>query len=120
MDEYRRYERLARELKRAGCGEIAKEVRGWHMFGQAELEELEKQVVVGACHTHDEYDHIKGELIRIFGGKGKKEPNNWLERGKIQKEREQGERGGGCYVCGEGDHWARECNKKKDLEKKDT
>ena len=37
--------------------------------------------------------------------------NNWLERGKIQKERKQGERGLGCYVCGEGDHWARECKK---------
>ena len=37
MEEYiRRYERVARELKRAGGGEIAKEVQGWHLLGQAE------------------------------------------------------------------------------------
>ena len=58
-----------RELKRARGGKIAKEVKGWHLLGQAELEELEEQVVMGACHTHDEYDHIKGELIQIFGSK---------------------------------------------------
>ena len=29
-------------------------------------------MVVGACDTQDGYDHIKGELIQIFGDKGKK------------------------------------------------
>ena len=27
---------------------------------------------MGACDTQDGYDHIKGELIQIFGDKGKK------------------------------------------------
>ena len=28
--------------------------------------------MVGACHSQEGYDHIKGELMRIFGDKGKK------------------------------------------------
>ena len=64
--------RVARELKRAGGVKIAEEVRGWHLLRQAGLEELEEQMVVGACHTQDGYDHIKGELIRIFGTKERK------------------------------------------------
>ena len=43
------------------------------MLGQAGLEELEEQVVVGECYTQEGYNHIKGELIQIFGDKGKKE-----------------------------------------------
>ena len=56
----RGYERVAREFKRAGGGEIAEEMKGWHLLGQAGLEELEEQVVVGDCHTQDGYDHMKG------------------------------------------------------------
>ena len=66
-DYIRRYERVARELKTAGRGEIAEEVRGWNLLGQAKLAELEEQVVVGARHTHKGYDHIKGELIGYLG-----------------------------------------------------
>ena len=47
-------------------GKIVEEVRGWHLLRQARLTELEEQVVVGACHTHEGYDHIKWELIKIF------------------------------------------------------
>ena len=115
MEEYiRRYERAVRELKRTGGGEIEKEVRGWHLLGQTGLEELEEQVVVGACHTRDGYDHIKGELIRKFGEKGKKEGKSWLERGRVQKVIQQGDTGRGCFVCEEVGHWARGCKKKND------
>ena len=54
------------------------------------LEELEEQVVFGACHTEDGYDHIKGELIQIFGDKEKKEAKSWLEGGRGKKEMQQG------------------------------
>ena len=47
----RRYERVARELKRAGGGEIAEEVRGWHLLGQAGLEKLEEQGLLGAYYN---------------------------------------------------------------------
>ena len=90
MEEYiRQYERIARELKRVGSREIVEEVRGWHLLGQAGLEELEEQVVVGACHTQNGYDHIKGELIRIFGDKGKKEAKSRLEGGRGKKEMQE-------------------------------
>ena len=44
-DYIRKYERVARELKTASRGEIAEEVRGWHLLGQSRVGELEEQVV---------------------------------------------------------------------------
>ena len=119
MEEYiRRYEKVARDLKSAGGGELEENMKGWHLLGQAGLEDLEEQVVVGACHTQEGYDHIKGELMRIFGGKGKKDTKAWLEKGrhietggKDKTERKEGN----CFKCGEKGHWARGC--KKTIEK---
>ena len=65
-------------------------MRGRHLLGQAGLKELEEQVVVGVCHTQDGYNHIKGELIQIFGNKGKKEAKSWLEGVRGKKEMQQG------------------------------
>ena len=60
MEEYvRRYES---ELKRAGGGELEEKMRGLHLLGQAGLEDLEEQMVVGACHTHEGYDHINVDI----------------------------------------------------------
>ena len=67
-------------------------------------------VVMGACHTQDGYNLIKGELVQIFGDKGKKEAKNWLEGGM-----QQGATGSGCFVCGEVGHWAKWCKKKNHL-----
>ena len=115
MEEYiRRYERVAREMKRVRGREIAEEVRGWHLLEQAGLEELEEQVVVGAYHTQDGYNHIKAEMTWIFGDKGKKEAKSWLEGGRGKKEMQQGATGSGCFVCGEVGHWARWCKRKND------
>ena len=105
---------MARELKRAGGGEIAEEVRGCHLLGQAGLEELEEQVVVGACHIQEGYNHIRGELMTIFGDKGKKrEKKSWWERGEGMKETKARTMNEG-FVCGEEEQWARDCKKKEE------
>ena len=53
-------------------GVLADEMKGWHLMGQARLSKLEEQVLVGTCYTKDGYDHMKGELMRIFSDEGKK------------------------------------------------
>ena len=57
-------------------------MKGWHLIEQARLSELEKLVVLGACHTGDEYEKMKSEFIRTFG---KRKKVGWMggrEEGK--------------------------------------
>ena len=41
-------------------------------------------MVVRACHTKEGYNHIKGELTRIFGDKRKKKEKKKKERNQAK------------------------------------
>ena len=38
-------------------------LRGWYLLGQAELDDMTKTIVIGACSTGGTYEEIKRELL---------------------------------------------------------
>ena len=57
-------------------------MKGWLLLGQAGIFELEEQVVVGAWHTEEGYDHMKRELTIIFSDKKRKKKQGGSAREK--------------------------------------
>lgn len=118
-----RFEKARRECRKIETAESKDLIEGWFALLRANLSDIEKQIVLGACIEGNQgYDNVKKEVIRIFetDEKESREEVGWLERGRrplYKREEKQNpvNKYGKimrCNKCGSQNHLIKECNEK--------
>ena len=80
------YEYVTWKCKEEEGGELPEEMKGWHLLGEAGLDDMTNTTVIGAYFTERTQEKIKKELLQITE---RKETRKYLGGGRTKEDRKK-------------------------------